>query len=173
MCLLSSDHVSSAARRKGCLLGRSGLSAELQVHGGLEEARVAVLLHQGVDFGLGQVKTGRTGIRRVLLDDGFGHVVQIYLSWRIRADELIINLLRFGGQLGGFSGPEVLAGQVEGDVFLTELADEERSEQAQSVLAGEQILKRLLPPQRLVDAPEFVTFLGLSGAINAVIGLQE
>lgn len=62
------------------MLACFGLSADLQVCGGLEEARVAVLLHQGVDFGLGQTETGLFGILHVLLRDGFGHMVKIYLQ---------------------------------------------------------------------------------------------
>lgn len=65
--------------QESILLACLGLSAELQVRGALEEARVAVLLHQGVDFGLGQVETGLAGMLHVLLYDGFGHMVQIYL----------------------------------------------------------------------------------------------
>lgn len=61
------------------LLASLALSAELQVCGRPEEARVAVLFHQGVDFGLGQGKTGQAGMFHVLLCDGFGHMVQIYL----------------------------------------------------------------------------------------------
>ena len=70
------------------------LSAQLQVRGGLEEARVAVLLHQGVDFGLGQIETGLAGVLHVLLGDGFGHMVQIHL-WRSRGGrEVIISTLQ-------------------------------------------------------------------------------
>ena len=61
------------------ILAWLGLSAELQVRGGLEEARVAVLLHQGVDFSLGQAEGWLAGILKVLLRDGFGHMVKIYL----------------------------------------------------------------------------------------------
>lgn len=61
-------------------LSRLGLSAELQIRGGLEEARVAVLLHQGVDFGLGQVEGRPAGVLQQLLGDGFCRVVQIDLG---------------------------------------------------------------------------------------------
>lgn len=56
-----------------------GLPAGLQVYGGLEEARVAVFLHQSVDFFLGQLKTGLLWMIHVLLGDGFGQVVKIHL----------------------------------------------------------------------------------------------
>lgn len=61
------------------LLARFDLSAELQVGGGLQEAGVAVLLHQRVDLGLSQVKAGLCGLLHVLLGDGFGGVVQVDL----------------------------------------------------------------------------------------------
>lgn len=79
-------------------LASLSLSAELQVCAGLEEARVAVFFHQGVDFGLGQIETGLAGMLHVLLCDGFGCMVKINLLWCIRADELVINFLGFGGQ---------------------------------------------------------------------------
>lgn len=73
------------------MLARLGLSADLQVHGGLEEARVAVFLHQAVDFGLGQLETGLFGMLHVLLCDGFGQVVKIYLQGNQRGGEVIIS----------------------------------------------------------------------------------
>ena len=57
----------------------------------------------------------------------------IYLSWCVTDDELVVNVLGFGGQFRWFRRPVVLASQVEGDVFLTELWDQERSKQAQSI----------------------------------------
>lgn len=74
MSVSKSEHVFVVAPL-GCL----GLSADLQVCGGFEEARVTVFLHQVVDFRLGQFKTGLSGVLHVLLSDGFGHVVKIYL----------------------------------------------------------------------------------------------
>lgn len=59
----------------------------------------------------------------------------IYLSWCIRADELFVDLLGFEGHFWWFGGLVVLTSQVEGNVFLTELWDQECSEQAQSVWA--------------------------------------
>lgn len=56
-----------------------GFPADLQVGGRLEEARVAVFLHQGVDFGLGQLEAGLPGVLYVVLCNGFGHMVKIYL----------------------------------------------------------------------------------------------
>lgn len=74
------------------LLARLGLSADLQVCGGLYKAREAVFLHERVDFGLGQTETGQVGLHYVLLCDAFGHMVKIYLQvsrgWR----EVIIRL---------------------------------------------------------------------------------
>lgn len=67
----------TAARPR--FLAPLGLPADLQVGGRLEEARVAVFLHQGVDFGLGQLEAGLPGVLHVLLCDGFGHMVQIHL----------------------------------------------------------------------------------------------
>lgn len=64
--------------------------------------------------------------------------VDIYLTRCIGGDELVVNLLGFGGQLGGFGFLEVLASQVEGDVLLTELRDQERSEEAQSIWETEE-----------------------------------
>lgn len=57
-----------------------GFPADLQVGGGLEEARVAVFLHQGVDFGLGQLEARLSWVLHVLFCDGFGHMVKIYLT---------------------------------------------------------------------------------------------
>lgn len=63
-----------------------------------------------------------------------GHIYfDVYLSWGITADELVEDFLGLGCQFGWFGHPVVLAGQVEGDVFLAELRDEKRSEQAQSI----------------------------------------
>lgn len=56
-----------------------GFPADLQVGGRLEEARVAVFLHQGVDFGLGQLEAALSGVLYVPLCDSFGHMVKIYL----------------------------------------------------------------------------------------------
>lgn len=61
-------------------LARPDLSAELQVGGGLEEAGVAVFLHQRVDLGLSQVEAGLRGLLHVLLGDGLGDVVQVDLQ---------------------------------------------------------------------------------------------
>lgn len=61
------------------LLAGLGFSADLQVCAGLEEARVAVFLHQGVDFGLGQVEAGVSGVLHVLPGKGFGRVVEVHL----------------------------------------------------------------------------------------------
>lgn len=51
------------------------LPTDLQVGDGLEEARVAVFLHQGVDLLLGQAETGLAGVFQILLGDGFGLMV--------------------------------------------------------------------------------------------------
>lgn len=64
--------------------------------------------------------------------------VEIYLTRCIGRDELVVNLLGFGGQLGGFGYLEVLTSQVEGNVLLTELRDQERSEEAQSIWETEE-----------------------------------
>lgn len=56
-----------------------------------------------------------------------------YLSRCVGADELVVNLLGFRGQLWRFSSLVVLTSQVEGDVLLAELRHQERSEQAESV----------------------------------------
>lgn len=58
-----------------------GGGAEVTVEGGEEEARVAVVLHQAVDFGLGTGETGwgRAGQRQSLLDGVPGEVVQVHL----------------------------------------------------------------------------------------------
>lgn len=61
------------------LLARLGFPGELQVCWGFEEARVAVFLHQGVDFGLGHIETGLAGLLHVLFGDRFGFMVEIYL----------------------------------------------------------------------------------------------
>lgn len=85
--LFSSGRITSTTCRNSAqdglwngLLASLSLSAELQVCGGLEEARVAVLLHQGVDLGLGQKETGLAGLFHVLLGGGFGLVVKIDLG---------------------------------------------------------------------------------------------
>lgn len=62
------------------LLACFGLSADLQVCGGLQEAGIAVFLHQGIDFGLSQVEAGHFGVLHVLLCYCFGGVVKIYLK---------------------------------------------------------------------------------------------
>lgn len=57
----------------------------------------------------------------------------IYLMGRVWRDELIIDLLGFGGQFRCFAFLEILARQVEGNVLLTELWDQEGSEEAESI----------------------------------------
>lgn len=61
------------------LLARLGLSGQVQVRRGLEEARVAVFLHQRVDFVLSLIERRLTGPRHVLPGDFFGGVVKVYL----------------------------------------------------------------------------------------------
>lgn len=75
------ERPSSSSSKFLSLLAGFDLSCDLQVCGGLQEAGVAVFLHQGVDLGLSQVKAGLCGLLHVLLGDGFGGVVQVHL-WR-------------------------------------------------------------------------------------------
>lgn len=77
--LCVSELLSSSGSEFLGLLARFDLSRDLQVRGGLQEAGVAVFLHQGVDLGLSQVKAGLRGLLNVLLCDGFGGVVQVDL----------------------------------------------------------------------------------------------
>lgn len=62
----------------------------------------------------------------------------IYLSWCVRADKLVINFLSLCGQFRRFGCAVVLASQVEGNVLLTELWDKESSEHAQSIWRKEE-----------------------------------
>ncbi len=66
----------------------------------------------------------------------------IYLSWCIRADELFVNFLSFGGQFWWFSCLVVLTSQIESNVFLTELWNQECSEEAQSIWRQERDRER-------------------------------
>ncbi|TNN81547.1 hypothetical protein EYF80_008319 [Liparis tanakae] len=71
-------------RADGRLRGTGGpLRDFVVVCGGLYKARVAVFLHERVDFGLGQTETGQVGLHYVLLCDAFGHMVKIYLQRRL------------------------------------------------------------------------------------------
>lgn len=57
-----------------------------------------------------------------------------YLSRGIRGNEILVDLLGLGAQLGARLGVlVVLAGEVEGDVFLAVLRHQERSENTQPV----------------------------------------
>lgn len=73
--------------------------------------------------------------RRPMRKKNNGRKADIYLTGRVWRDELIIDLLGFGGQFGCFAFLEVLARQVEGDVLLTELWNQEGSEEAESIWA--------------------------------------
>lgn len=55
------------------------LPAELLADGRLQEAWVAVFLHQGVDLAPGKVETGAAWVFQVLHSDGFSLMVKIDL----------------------------------------------------------------------------------------------
>lgn len=105
----------------GCALCME-LADQVFVSWGTKEARVAVLGHEKVDPMLGHVETGCRWIFQVGPGDVTSLVVNVHLSGGVGADELIIDSLGFGGQLGSrLSAPEVLTGKVERNVFLTKL----------------------------------------------------
>lgn len=61
------------------------------------------------------------------------------LFWSVGIDKLLVDLPGFGAQLGGRLGVlVVLAGKVEGEVFLAVLGLQEYSEDAQAVCMSEQ-----------------------------------
>lgn len=60
--------------------------------------------------------------------------LDIYLSWCVIADELLVNFLGLGAQLGArLCVLVVLTSQIECDIFLTVLRRQERSECTQSL----------------------------------------
>ena len=61
-------------------LAGPGAVDELQVGGALEEAGVAVPLHQAVNLGLGHVEAPGGGLLHVLQGLGFGYVVKVHLG---------------------------------------------------------------------------------------------
>jgi len=56
------------------------LCDEFLVDCGLEETRVAVFLHKGVNFTLGKVEAGQGGSFQINQSEGFGFVIKINLK---------------------------------------------------------------------------------------------
>ncbi len=56
------------------------LCDEFQVDCWLEETRVAVFLHEGVNFTLGKVEAGQCGLLHILQDDVSSFMIKINLK---------------------------------------------------------------------------------------------
>lgn len=110
----------------------------------LEKTRVTVFLHEGVNLTLGEVEAGGCGLLHILQGHGSGFMIKVNLSWCVRADKLLINFLGLCAQFWrALCVPEVLAGQIESDIFFTVFRWQECCESAQPVFVKQQFVKRL------------------------------